>query len=355
MVKPASAKTTVFAALLLCGLLAWAFIGVPWGVYAANFVYLFGVTQGLLAIVVFLWLLGARWASSYLVPSGMITLAYAPIAVMAMLGLVQGQSDLFHWVRTPSHSFWFTSPVFFTRHLVAMILYYGFACYTLSSHLRDKTQRPGRLCCLLALFVLHQTLIGWDFGMNLSPGWHNTLFAPYFWFGNLYAGLAVLMLMIEGNRHRLLQTQTWENMRKLLLVFSIIWIYLGWSQFITIWYANIPEEVKPLYIRFSGPFVWPFGLMVCALFLVPFGALLLDRKGERSLKPILGIILFGIWLERYLMVIPPLRLLIEEAPGLQGFSVLEGVTTLTFFAAFQLMLSIFRGQIRRSMHASPQD
>lgn len=345
MQKASVRKKQSLAALLFVGVLAWLFVGIPWGIFTANFVYLLGMTQGILAIVVFLWLLGVKWAPSYVVPAGIISLSYAPMAIIFVLGLLKGQGEIFHWTQNPMHSSWFTMPSFLFRNLGALFLFYATTCYILVNFLKDRIKKPQGLCFLLLLFVLNQTFIGWDFGMNLSPGWHNTLFAPTYWFGNLYAGLAILMLMVIGTGNKIMERPTWDNMRKLLLSLSIIWVYLWWAQFITIWYANIPEEVGPLYARFSGGFSIPFGLTFLCLFLIPFATIILDRGKGHSLKYTLMIILFGAWLERYLMVIPPIRHLKEETGSFELIW-MEGITTAAFFAAFLLLLSFLQNRFK---------
>jgi len=337
-------RTIILAALLVAGIGAWIYAGIPWGVFTANFVTLLGMTQGILAIVIFLWLLGVKWVSSYFVPAGVITLSYAPIAILAIFGLLKAQGEIFPWARGQDHSAWFTGPSFIVRHLSALILFYAVVFYTLSAYLKDQAKRPRLLCFLLVLFVLNQTFVAWDFGMNLSPHWHSTIFAPYFWFGDLYAGLAILMLMVATTKSKIMKMPTWNNMRILLFAFSMIWAYLWWSQFIVIWYANIPEEVEPLYSTFSGDYIFPFVLMFLFLFLIPFTTILLDRSKKMSLKPILWIILLGNWIDRYLMVLVPVRRLNEGTGLAQHFTVIDGITTLAFFTGFLLLLSMFQGR-----------
>ncbi|MFQ5779953.1 MAG: hypothetical protein ACE5HN_04100, partial [Nitrospiria bacterium] len=167
MPNGSSRKRLTFSVTFLFGMIGWVYAGMPWGIFTANFVYLLGITQGILAIVILLWLLGVKWAGSYVMPAGIVTLSYAPIAILVILGLVDGQGEVFFWSQSPSHSSWFTPLFFFARNLGGLIFFYAGVSYTLFRYSKDQTREPGRLCILLGLFVLNQTIIAWDFGMNL--------------------------------------------------------------------------------------------------------------------------------------------------------------------------------------------
>jgi len=336
-----SKKTLVLVAVLLLGIVATLFLGWPWASITANFVYLMGVTQGLFALVILLWLLGVNWVETYVVPAGMIALSFAPMAFFVLLSLLSGEEEIFHWSRSPDHSTWFSSSAFFTRNLGTLIAFYAVVFYITKKHLQDQSRQPQRLVLLIILFVINQSVIALDFGMNLSPGWHNTLFAPYYWFGGLYAGLAILMSMVLVAKESTQTSQSANNMRRLLLAFSSIWAYLWWSQYLPIWYANLPEETEAFYSRFSGEFSVLSGLMFLFLFFIPFAVTLLSKGKGESLKPVLIIILLGSWIERYLIVVPPIRHLNADSATIpQHFTWLDGLTTVSFFACFLLLLTI---------------
>lgn len=341
MNKTSSKKTLVLVALLFSGIAAALFFGWPWASITTNFVYLMGVTQGLFSIVVLLWLLDVKWVSTFLVPAGIMTLSFAPMAFLVLLGLLSGEREIFHWSDGSGHSTWFNLSAFFARNLGALLAFYAVVIYITKKHIKDQSRQPRRLVILLVLFVINQSVIALDFGVNLSPGWHSTLFAPYYWFGGLYAGLAILMSMGLVSKQTIQTPQSAANMRRLLLAFSSIWAYLWWSQYLPIWYANLPEETEAFYSRFSGEFSLLAGLMFLFLFFIPFISMLIDKEKGSSLKAVLPIILIGNWIERYLIVVPPIRHLNESnATIAQHFTWLDGLTTLSFFACFLLLLAM---------------
>ncbi len=320
-------------------LISWFFTGVPWDFYLVNYIYLLGITQGLFAMIILLWLLGGDWPMTILVPAGVLTLSFSPLAILALIGLLGGQDALFYW-RSESHSLWLNTPFFFARNLLCLVLFYGLVCRTIARYMKDRKKNVPLLLILLLLFVVNQTIVSWDLGMYLSPNWHNTLFAPYFWFGDLYAGLALMMLILFAVKSKVIDTVTWLSFRKLLLVFSSVWAYLWVSQFIIIWYANVPEETGPFYMRYFGEYSGLTILMFGFLFLLPFASILLGLRKEVGLRTILVLILIGNWIERYLMVVPPVR-------RLNGSSILlpwvPGLTSIGFFAAFLLFFSLCYG------------
>ncbi|MFQ5588634.1 MAG: hypothetical protein ACE5F7_07325 [Nitrospiria bacterium] len=329
----------LFAGALGLAVLSWVFSGVPWALYLGNWLYFLSLTQGLFAVLLLLWLLGMEGLDALLVPAGVLTLSFAPVALLFLLGLWGGQDRLFHWSGDEGHSLWLSGPFLFGRNLAALLLFYSVAARIVLNFLKNRKKHPALLITLLLLFLLNQCLVSWDFGMTLSPHWHNTLFAPYFGFGGLYAGLALLMFMLAASKESACQLPVWEPLRKLLLTFALVWVYLWGAQFVPTWYANLPEETGPLYRGLSGEYAFFSVLMVFLLFVIPFVVLLFGGGRKGTMKPVLGMILAGSWIERYLVVVPPVRQLNSAAAPSAWVS---GLTTMGFFAVvlFFALLSV---------------
>ncbi len=337
-------KKYVFAGTLGIVVLSWFFVGIPWDVYVANWVFYLSLSQGVLALLALLWLLGANGVSILFVPSAIFTLSFAPLAFFALFGLWGGQKSLFYWNEGAGHSLWQSFPLLFGRNLVSLLLYYGMAFRLLLSYLREQKKNTRSLVFLVIFFLLNQTIVSWDFGMMLFPDWHHTLFALYFVFGGLYAGLAVLMLILSFSKRAVDYPGLWQVLSKLLLTFSLIWIYLWGAQFLPTWYANIPEETRPLYLHVSGKYSLLAMLMVSFLFVVPFFVSLSKIRKTGLLKMVLILLLAGSWLERFLIVFPPIR---EFNNHLLPLSWVTGLTTLGFFAAFYLLFSFYTQRLKK--------
>ena len=125
---------------------------------------------------------------------------------------VYAQEDLFYWLSPgpDDHlSSWLNIDWLLIRNLFALLLFYGLSTYSAVKALKpdlagvgakDANHREiaGELYMLspilLGAFVLCNTFIAWDFGMMLIPHWHSTVFPILYWFGNIFAGTAALIV-----------------------------------------------------------------------------------------------------------------------------------------------------------------
>jgi hypothetical protein len=115
--------------------------------------------------------------------------------------------------------------------------------------------------------------------------------------------------------------------------FSVFWTYLMWSQFLVIWYGNLPEETGFVFARIWGPWRPIAGLVLCGMFLIPFVGLIgvTPKKWPVTLGIFSGVILVALWLERFLMVMPSITA--EAGPV---FGLPELAPTLLFAGLFLL-------------------
>ena len=97
-----------------------------------------------------------------------------------------------------------------------------------------------------------------------------------------------------------------HDLGKLVFAFCLLWTYLGWSHYLPIWYGNLPEETGFLLVRARSPWAPLAGTVLAACFVIPF-VVLLSREVKRragSLFAICAVVVVGMWLERYLLVVP---------------------------------------------------
>jgi hypothetical protein len=151
--------------------------------------------------------------------------------------------------------------------------------------------------------------------MSLEPEWCSTIFGLYFFAGAVVSALAALVLFAlvlqsAGMARHAITVEHYHELGKLLLGFIIFWGYMASSQYLLIWYANIPEESVWYLARQTGPWVWiTVGLLLVHL-LIPFLGLL-SREVKRQ-KMLLGIwavwMLVAHWLDIYWLVMPTLAL-----------------------------------------------
>jgi hypothetical protein len=212
------------------------------------------------------------------------------------------------------------------------------------------TRRARKLSAVLVLsYAICYSLIGIDMIMSLAAAWVSTMFPAYYaWGGFLSAvSMTTLICLVMRNSKELSGEITQSRMHdlgKMVFAFSIFWMYLFWSQYFVIWYANIPEETFFIVDRLGTQFVqdyWyhdqiieriranPYATITLAawflIWVIPFWVLL--GAAPKKTPAILGSVvvgsLLGFYLERYILVTP--SLLSPEA-------VLAGASTSPFGA-----------------------
>ena len=161
-----------------------------------------------------------------------------------------------------------------------------------------------------------QTIVAFDWVMSLDYPWISTLFGAYFFVEAFYAGLALAAVITYFNLHNFVEDFSEKTFKKsqmdmmtLMFGFSIFWGYQFFSQYIVIWYGNIPEEVAYIKYRLEQYSILLY-LVIAILFLIPF-VLMLSRKIKSNPKlvmPIGFLIWGGILLERYFMIAPHMNL-----------------------------------------------
>ncbi|HMR91212.1 MAG TPA: quinol:cytochrome C oxidoreductase [Chitinophagaceae bacterium] len=152
--------------------------------------------------------------------------------------------------------------------------------------------------------------IPWLWLMSIDAHWYSTMYSWYTFASTFVAGLALISLFVVFlKNHGYLEYTNHEHLHdlgKFMFAFSIFWTYLWYSQFMLIWYANIPEETVYFKPRAEGAYSGVFWLMFIINFLAPL-LILMSRDAKRSYATITFmslLILFGHWLDFFQMVFP---------------------------------------------------
>jgi molybdopterin-containing oxidoreductase family membrane subunit len=164
---------------------------------------------------------------------------------------------------------------------------------------------------IIPVFVSLHTIVGWDFGMSIVPGWHSSIFAPYFVCGALYSGCGAVLIVMCLVRHsfhlqKYILPMHFDNIGKILFSISLLWFYFfagdAWSD----WFTNDPNHVSWLRFMFGG-YKWVLATIMFFGIVVPF-TLLPFRKIRTSPWPMLLVGLsvnVAMYTERVSVVIPP--------------------------------------------------
>jgi hypothetical protein len=166
-----------------------------------------------------------------------------------------------------------------------------------------------------ALFIVVFSLtvmssIPWLWLMSIDAHWYSTMYSWYTFASTFVAGMALIALFVvflKNNGYLELATnEHLHDIGKFMFAFSIFWTYLWFSQFMLIWYANIPEETVYFKPRAQGAYSGIFWLMFMINFLAPL-LILMTRGAKRNYGTITFmalLIIFGHWLDIYQMVFP---------------------------------------------------
>jgi hypothetical protein len=330
-----------------------------WAVFLANLLFWSGLAAAGPAIAGIFELTEARWATR-LRRIATTTVAFMPVSFVLLLVLLAGMSVLYPWVRVPipKKAAWLNPGFFVLRTVVGVAaLYWVSVRFARAVHASPAgtMQEPGRAgrtrlaVVLLFLFVLVGSLLGYDLVMSLDPQWFSGLFGGYIVVGMLYSGFAFLVLLTglysAGRPGWVMPPKEMQDLAKLVFATSILWMYFFWSQYLVIWYGNVPIETRYVVARF---FADPWrAFAVCAFLIgwvIPF-AYLLGRltgrppEGHRLLVGVSCLSLTAIFLERLVLVLPSTLREGVAAYG-AGDVLLAVLMTLGFGALFALSYRI---------------
>jgi hypothetical protein len=214
----------------------------------------------------------------------------------------------FHW-------FFIRTIIFFSFWIVASLLLRRF-----SSH-QDKDGNPlftiwmRRVSFIsLPLFAICLTFGAVDWMMSLNFRWYSTMFGVYIFAGTAGSSMALLVIVITALRQAgylkgIVTLEHYHIMGKWMLAFCVFWAYIGFGQYMLIWYANMPEETQ-FFITRNTESWWVLSMiLVVGRFFGPFAILLLRsiKKQPHRLCYVAGWILCMQMLDMYLVVLPALH------------------------------------------------
>lgn len=324
-------------------------IPVGWGYDIVNLVWWIGIGHAGTLISAILLLLHQEWRTSINRFAEAMTL-FAVLCAALFPMLHTGRPWLAYWIFPYPNTFglWpqFRSPLVWdavaigTYALVSLMFWFIGLIPDLAA-LRDRAQHPWArifygvlalgwrgaadhwhrhetaylLLAALAtpLVVSVHSVVSFDFAVSLIPGWHSTVFPPYFVAGAIFSGFAmVLTLLIPLRRiYRLedfITTRHLDNMAKIMLATGLFVAYGYLTEAFTAWYSGNPADRFWLFNRTLGPYWWVFAALMACNILVPqalwFGKV---RTTPLLLFVTALVINVGMWLERYGIIVVSLH------------------------------------------------
>ncbi|RMG79485.1 MAG: quinol:cytochrome C oxidoreductase [Bacteroidetes bacterium] len=209
-------------------------------------------------------------------------------------------------------------PFFWIRALVFLGVYIWFAKVMRKRSLMEdempddkgwflKNQRSSAM--FLVFFGFTSTVAAWDWLMSIDTHWFSTLYGWYvfsgMWISFITAATLIVVYLKSQGYLQFVTKYHLQDMGKWMFAVSFLWTYLWFSQYMLIWYADIPEEVTYFIPRIED-YTVGYWMMVIGNFIFPM-LLLMDKDNKRSqaLLALTGIIIFIFhWLDAYFLITP---------------------------------------------------
>ncbi|MEW6195479.1 MAG: NrfD/PsrC family molybdoenzyme membrane anchor subunit [Bacteroidota bacterium] len=156
------------------------------------------------------------------------------------------------------------------------------------------------------------TIVSFDFAVSIIPGWHTTIFPPYFVAGAVFSGFAMVQNVLIAvrkifNYKHIITVDTLEKMNKIMLVTGSMVGYAYAMEFFIAWYSGVQAETFTFFNRALGPYAWAYWIMVTCNVISP--QLFWVKKIRRSVPVMFVIAIFvnvGMWFERFVIVVTSL-------------------------------------------------
>ncbi|MBE0643991.1 MAG: hypothetical protein IH600_07915 [Bacteroidetes bacterium] len=256
-----------------------------------------------------------------------LTGGFTLLLAVLLLPIVFGVGDLYHhWVHPEpgdvvlaGKQAWLNVPFFITRLFVYVgiwvLMYFVIVGNSFRQDKRNDivpTRRNWMLSAPLTIFYgVTITFAAFDLLMSLYPHWFSTIFGVYYFSASLVGTLAVItiiavFLVKAGLLTDWLTSDRMHDLGKLLFAFNVFWAYIAFSQYILIWYADLPEETIFFAHRFAHGWGVVSLLLLVIHFIVPL-MLLLSEDAKRNLNTLLTgafILLFAHLLDMFWLVMP---------------------------------------------------
>ncbi len=292
-----------------------------------GFVYFLSISLGALFFVLIQHVTSSGWS---VVVRRLAEGVAANLPWMALFAipLLFGMDRLYHWADAEhvahDHLLQWKQPYLNLPFFYARLAIY-FAAWTLlsrgylkSSVGQDSTGDPETSKRMkrwsapsLVIFGFTLTFASFDFLMSLDAHWFSTMFGVYYFSGSVVGFFAFLpllsrMLQRNGFLRRAISIEHYHDMGKLIFAFLVFWAYIAFSQYMLIWYSNIPEETTWFLRRQTGAWeVWSWFLLAGHFFL-PFLGLLsaTPKRRGRYLMPFAIWVLLMHWVDLYYIIMP---------------------------------------------------
>jgi hypothetical protein len=332
-----------------------------WASYVHNHFYFMSLGLGGIFFASLQWLTGAMWSAPIRRLSEAFA-AYLPVVLITFLILYFGIHQLYSWSH-PEHvqgdlilegkAGYLNTGFFMIRNVLAILIWIFFSRKMIGNSIAQDVTQDYALTvqnrtlapAFLLLFGVTFTMASFDLLMSLDPHWFSTMFGVYCFAGLFYSILASICLLAlylnsTGKLTGIVNDNHFHDLGKFMFAFTVFWAYIAFSQFMLIWYANLPEETGYYLTRLHGNWIWVSAFLVFGKFMIPF-FFLLPRSAKRNPRILMMMGIFMLvaqWIDVMWMIQPEF---FKEGPV---FGWTEIGVTLGFLGLFGLAVSRFLTQ-----------
>lgn len=356
---------------------------VNWGVYITDFVFWVGIAHSGTLISAILYLFNARWRTSINRIAEAMTVVAVSIAGLFPLIHLGRVWVFYYFIPIPNQrELWinFRSPlvwdfVAITTYMTVSTMFFCVGLIPDLATVRDRAtgivkkifgvlsigwrgshrqwhnyEMTYLLLAALAtpLVISVHSVVSWDFAVSQIPGWHSTIFAPYFVAGAIFSGCAMLIVILLPIRRfyglqEFITPRHFGMLAKMMVFMSLIVTYSYYTEYFMAWYSQNTFEQHSFYNRAFGTYGPLFWLMVTFNSVLP---LTLFSSRLRSSLPfvysVAVLVLVGMWLERFVIIVSSLSHGYDPyAWGTYTPTIYEWGVTLGTFGLFFFMMALF--------------
>ena len=302
-----------------------------WHAYLLSVCFFLSINLGALFFVILQHLTSAKWSVVTRRVAELLTTTTPVLGLLTLpivIPMLFGNSYLYEWndpsLRASDELIqgkigYLNAPFFAVRCLLYFAVWQFLARFFINNSLRQDdaadigpTKKMRRFSGpAMILFALTTNFAAFDLLMSLDPHWFSTIFGVYFFAGcavAFFAALAIATVGLQrsGRLKHEITTEHYHDVSKLLFGFTMFWAYIAFSQYLLIWYANIPEETGWFFIRQRGGWQWVSLSLIVGHFLLPFFGLM-SRRARRDRKSLVFwsvVLLVMHWLDLFWLVMP---------------------------------------------------
>jgi hypothetical protein len=295
--------------------------------YLTSYMFIMTIGIGALFLVAIEYLTNADWSVPFRRVSEILA-SLIPVLLVLTIPLLFLLHNLFHWTHADAvendiilqgKAPYLNEPFFIIRVVAIVAIWILFYFLLTRNSKKQDVSRDQELtrknvvlsAVFMPVFAITITLAGVDWMMSLEPHWFSTMFGVYTFAGSVWAALAALTLIsvwLVDNKylHTKINTDHYYSLGTLLFAFTVFWGYIAFSQYMLIWYADLPEETFWFMHRWEGGWMWVSIALIFAHFVVPFAGLLSHRQktNPKRLKFMSIWILGAHFLDLYWLIMP---------------------------------------------------